>query len=116
MIILLQIRTLTRMISLMHSWITAGMMRDMYTVFRHGVTTQVVYYRKDMFEEVGLDPDEVFATWQNVADAARKLQEHYSDVDDFFGFEPMSGIDCLMDMAYSNGASIVSEDEKNRYV
>lgn len=75
-------------------------------------TTQVVYYRKDMFEEVGLDPDEVFATWQNVADAARKLQEHYSDVDDFFGFEPMSGIDCLMDMAYSNGASIVSEDEK----
>lgn len=27
MIILLQIRTLTRMISLMHSWITAGMMR-----------------------------------------------------------------------------------------
>ena len=65
-----------------------------------------------MFEEVGLDPDEVFATWQNVADAARKLQEHYSDVDDFFGFEPMSGIDCLMDMAYSNGASIVSEDEK----
>lgn len=24
----------------------------------------------------------------------------------------MSGMDCLMDMAYSNGASIVSEDEK----
>lgn len=75
-------------------------------------TTQVIYYRKDMFEEVGLNPDEVFATWQNVAEAARTLQEHYSDVPDFYGFEPMSGMDCLMDMAYSNGATIVSEDEK----
>lgn len=75
-------------------------------------TTQVIYYRKDMFEEVGLDPDEVFSTWQNVAEAARTLQEYYSDVPDFYGFEPMSGFDCLVDMAYSNGASIVSEDEK----
>lgn len=75
-------------------------------------TTQVVYYRKDMFEEVGLDPDEVFATWQNVAEASRTLQEYYSDVPNFYGFEPMSGMDCLMDMAYANGATIVSEDEK----
>ncbi|MBS6195056.1 MAG: ABC transporter substrate-binding protein [Clostridiales bacterium] len=75
-------------------------------------TTQVIYYRKDMFEEANLDPDEVFATWQNVADAARTLQEVYKDVPDFYGFEPMSGMDCLVDMAYSNGGSIVSEDEK----
>ncbi len=75
-------------------------------------TTQVVYYRKDMFEEVGLDPDEVFATWQNVAEASRKLQEYYKDVPGFYGFEPMYGTDCLNDMAYSNGASILSEDQK----
>lgn len=75
-------------------------------------TTQIVYYRKDMFEEVGLDPDEVFKTWQNLADAARVLQAHYSDVENFFGFEPMSGVDCLNDMAYSNGGSIISEDNR----
>ena len=76
-------------------------------------TTQVVYYRKDMFEEVGLDPDEVFATWQNVADAARTLQEHYkTEEPNFFGFEPMSGPDCLVDIACSNAGTIVSEDEK----
>lgn len=75
-------------------------------------TTQVVYYRKDMFEEVGLDPDEVFATWQNVAEASRQLQEYYKDVPGFYGFEPMYGTDCLNDMAYSNGASILSEDQK----
>lgn len=75
-------------------------------------TTQVVYYRKDMFEEVGLDPDEVFATWQNVAEASRKLQEHYKDIPGFYGFEPMYGPDNLNDMAYSNGGSILSEDQK----
>lgn len=75
-------------------------------------TTQVIYYRKDMFEKAGLDPDQVFATWQNVADAARKLQEVYSDVDGYYGFEPMYGFDCLLDMAYSNGAAIVSDDGK----
>lgn len=75
-------------------------------------TTQVVYYRKDMFEEVGLDPDEVFATWQNVAEASRKLKEYYKDVPGFYGFEPMYGTDCLNDIAYSNGGSILSEDQR----
>lgn len=75
-------------------------------------STQVIYYRKDMFEEVGLDPDEVFATWQNVAEAARKLQEYYKDVPGFYGFEPMYGADCLNEMAYSNGAAVLSEDKR----
>ncbi len=75
-------------------------------------STQVIYYRKDMFEEVGLDPDEVFATWQNVAEAARTLQEYYADVPGFYGFEPMYGADCLNEMAYSNGAAVLSDDKR----
>lgn len=75
-------------------------------------STQVIYYRTDMFEEVGLDPDEVFATWQNVAEAARKLQEYYNDVPGFYGFEPMYGADCLNEMAYSNGAAVLSDDRR----
>ena len=75
-------------------------------------STQVIYYRKDMFEEVGLDPDEVFATWQNLAEACRTLKEYYKDVPNFYGFDPMYGSDHIMEIAYSNGASIVSEDGK----
>lgn len=76
-------------------------------------TTQVIYYRKDMFEEAGLDPDEVFATWQSTAEGAKKLQEFYGKgAPDFYGFELMGGSDCLMDIAYSNGGLIISEDEK----
>lgn len=75
--------------------------------------TQVIYYRKDMFEEAGLDPDEVFATWQNVAEGAKKLQEFYGKgAPDFYGFELMGGSNNLEDMGYSNGGSIISEDEK----
>lgn len=76
-------------------------------------TTLVIYYRKDMFEEAGLDPDEVFATWQNTAEGAKKLQEFYGKgAPDFYGFELMGGIENLEDMAYSNGASLISEDGK----
>lgn len=59
-------------------------------------STQVIYYRKDMFEEVGLDPDEVFATWQNLAEACRTLKEYYKDVPNFYGFDPMYGSDHIM--------------------
>lgn len=76
-------------------------------------STQVIYYRKDMFEEAGLDPDQVFATWQNVAEAARELQERYKEVPGFYGFEPMYGADCLNEMAYSNGAAVLSEDGRS---
>ena len=84
---------------------------DVYSLPVWG-TTQVIYYRKDMFEKAGLDPDQVFSTWQNVADAARKLKEIYKDVEGYYGFEPMYGMDCLLDMACSNGADIVSADSK----
>lgn len=84
---------------------------DVYSLPAWG-TTQVIYYRKDMFEKAGLDPDQVFSTWQNVADASRKLIQTYSDVVGYYGFEPMYGMDCLLDIACSNGADIVSEDSK----
>lgn len=84
---------------------------DVYSLPAWG-TTQVIYYRKDMFETAGLDPDQVFKTWQNVAEASRKLKEINSDVEGYYGFEPMYGMDCLLDIACSNGADIVSQDSK----
>ena len=36
-------------------------------------TTQVMYYRKDLFEKAGINPDEAFLSWQNLGEAATKL-------------------------------------------
>lgn len=85
---------------------------DVYSLPAWG-GNQIIYYRKDMFEEAGLDPDEVFATWQNVAEAAKKLQEFYGkEAPDFYGFELMGGSNNLKEMGYSNGGSMYSADGK----
>lgn len=75
-------------------------------------TTQVVYYRTDLFEQAGIDPDWAFESWNNLAEACRQMTVKDGDEVTFYGFEPMSGADCLVDMAYSNGADIISEDGK----
>lgn len=72
-------------------------------------TTQVMYYRKDLYEEAGIDPKEAFASWENVAKAAKTFQEKQITK---FGHLPMWGPDNLMDIALSNGGKILSEDGK----
>src|SRR5699024_9008634 len=49
-------------------------------------TTQVMYYRKDIFDEVGVDPEEAYETWENLADASKELQDS-GEVD--YGHLPM---------------------------
>lgn len=75
-------------------------------------TTQVVYYRKDAFQKAGINPDDAFKTWNSLAEASAKMAVKSNGKTTFYGFEPMSGRDCLEDMAFSNGGSIVSEDGK----
>src|SRR5699024_750088 len=70
-------------------------------------TTQVMYYRKDIFDEVGVDPEEAYETWENLADASKELQDS-GEVD--YGHLPMWDEDNLMDIARSNGGSILNED------
>lgn len=41
--------------------------------------TRLLYYRKDMFSQVGLDPEKPPATWEELAEAATRLKE-VSDV------------------------------------
>jgi len=71
-------------------------------------TTQVMYYRKDIFDEVGVDPEEAYETWENLADASKELQDS-GEVD--YGHLPMWDEDNLIDLALSNGGSILNEDE-----
>lgn len=79
---------------------------EQYAIPFYG-TTQVMYYRKDIFEELGISPDEL-NTWEGVAEAAKKIKEEKG----IYGWEPMWGPGNLIDAALSRGAKYISEDGK----
>lgn len=80
---------------------------SLYAIPGYG-TTQVMYYRKDIYEDAGIDPEEAYATWENLAEASKELKDS-GDVD--YGHLPMWNHDNLIDLVLSNGGSILNEDE-----
>lgn len=70
-------------------------------------TTQVMYYNKDIYEEAGIDPEKAFASWENLADAAKELQDK-GLVN--YGHLPMWGSGNLIDIALSNGGKFLNDD------
>lgn len=75
-------------------------------------TTQIMYYRKDAFEKAGLNPDEVFKSWENLSAAAEKLAVKENGETTFYGWEPMYDASNMIDAVYSRGGSVLSEDKK----
>lgn len=75
-------------------------------------TTQVMYYDKAVFEENEIDPDEAFANWQSLAEAAEKMTVKENGETVFYGWEPMYGVENLKDIAFCNGAKVLSDDGK----
>jgi multiple sugar transport system substrate-binding protein len=73
-------------------------------------TTQVMYYRVDSFREAGIDPDRAMKNWESLAEAAAKMTRRENGEPVFYGWEPMGGAYCMTDIAFSNGARILSED------
>lgn len=71
-------------------------------------TTQVLYYNKNAFNKVGIDPNNI-KTWQDLAQAASKIK---NDGEYTYGWEPMWGADNLIDASLSNGGTIFSDDGK----
>jgi multiple sugar transport system substrate-binding protein len=70
-------------------------------------TTQVMYYNIPIFEEAGIDPEEAFASWENLIEAAEEIQAGgYAD----YGFAPLPGSGNISDIALSNGGTILNED------
>jgi len=74
-------------------------------------TTQILYYRKDMFEEKNIDP-EMLKTWEGLAEAARQLTVKSGDDVLVYGWEPIQGRENLIDAAINRGGEFVSEDGK----
>lgn len=79
---------------------------EIYGIPGYG-TTQVMYYRKDIYEEAGIDPEEAYSSWENLAKASKELQDQ-GLVD--YGHLPMWKLGNLIDLALSNGGTIFNED------
>lgn len=79
---------------------------ELYALPAYG-TTQVMYFRKDIYEQAGIDPKEAFSSWENVAETSKMLQEQ-GVVE--YGHLPMWGSGNLIDIALSNGGETISED------
>jgi multiple sugar transport system substrate-binding protein len=75
-------------------------------------TTQIIYYRIDTLRDAGADPDEVFKTWQSLAEFSARVAKKERGETVFYGFEPMGSEANLPDVARSNGARFLSEDGK----
>lgn len=78
----------------------------LYAIPAYG-TTQVMYYNRGLFEKAGVNPDSI-KTWQDLAEAASTI--HQETGGSAYGWEPMWGPDNLIDMALSNGGSLLSDD------
>jgi len=74
-------------------------------------TTQVLYYRKDMFAKAGISPN-VLDTWQGLAEAASRLTKRDGATTSVYGWEPMWGPDNLIDAVYSAGGQVISNNGK----
>ena len=74
-------------------------------------TTQVMYYRKDALEKIGVQPEDL-NTWEALADAAEQLTVKENGKTTFYGWEPMWGSGNMIDAALSRGGSVLSEDGK----
>lgn len=75
-------------------------------------TTQVLYYRKDLFAKANIDPDKAFATWESLAEAATKLTQKNGNEVAVYGWEPMWNQNNLIDATLSRGGKFLSEDGK----
>ncbi|GAB6156026.1 ABC transporter substrate-binding protein [Desulfosporosinus burensis] len=74
-------------------------------------TTQVLYYRKDLFTIAGIKPD-TLDTWEGLAKAAKKLTMKNGQEVLVYGWEPIQGPENLIDAAISRGGKFLSADGK----
>ena len=75
-------------------------------------TTQIMYYRKDVLKEAGLD-EKIFEDWNTFEKELNKLAKKENGKVTRYGWSPMWGADNLMDMAYSNGGKVIDEKGEN---
>jgi ABC-type glycerol-3-phosphate transport system substrate-binding protein len=86
----------------------------MYSMPRY-VQPTAMFYRKDLFEAAGLDPNTLPETWEAFADAAEKLTQKDGDTIKMAGFRtPVKSWDSIQvgwfGFLFQNGSSILNQD------
>ena len=71
--------------------------------------TRILYYNKDHFTEVGLDPEMPPETWDDLWDYAVKLDVGEGEALERVGFNPWWGNVWVLPIVWTNGATIVDE-------
>lgn len=74
-------------------------------------TTQVIYYRRDFFEQNNIKPVDLL-TWEAFFDVANSLSKKNGEEILVYGWEFMYGTENLIDVAINNGGEFLSEDGK----
>ncbi len=74
-------------------------------------TTQIMYYRKDIFEKKGISPD-VLKSWESLEKASSQLTEKSGSETSVYGWEPMWGAGNIIDATLSAGGTVLSADGK----
>ncbi|MCM3610043.1 ABC transporter substrate-binding protein [Planococcus sp. MERTA32b] len=72
--------------------------------------TRVLFYNKDAFEEVGLDPEDPPATWEELEEYAAMLDVKNGDDYDRLGFYPLWGVGYDVWLLNANGENYFGED------
>ncbi|TWT06191.1 ABC transporter substrate-binding protein [Planomicrobium sp. CPCC 101079] len=75
--------------------------------------TRVLFYNKDAFEEVGLDPENPPTTWAELEEYAAKLDKKSGDNYDRIGFYPLWGVGYDVWLLNANGQNYF--DEQNNF-
>jgi multiple sugar transport system substrate-binding protein len=75
-----------------------------------GPDTRILYYNKDAFAEVGLDPEVPPQTWDELWEYALKLDKGEGATLERVGFCPTWGNVWVMPFVWNNGGTMVNED------
>ncbi len=71
-------------------------------------STQVMYYNREVFDKAGVNAEDI-KTWKELAEVSQKIKDEGIAT---YGWEPMWDEDNLIDMVYSNGGKLISDDGK----
>lgn len=74
--------------------------------------TRILFYNKDAFEEVGLDPEKPPTTWEELEAYAAKLDKKNGKNYERMGFYPLFGVESDVWMLNANGKNFFDEEGK----
>lgn len=78
----------------------------------YGISTQVLYYNKDILDAAGIDISNPPQTWAEFFEIAKLAQQkgNINKVSDFYGFDTSDGVWLFKSMLGQNGNSVVKNE------